>query len=248
MVAKSLVNVSYNHKVPVKVLYATALSVVIPKDRAIAEFLSLNSDYSYVPIDQSCPVVQNIDIVNSCVTPDLKDCNDSCKEQQSEHSDPYDTDTDEPQDGNTCKQFKLKRQRILHKSSKSESSLDQITRSIRKPKLKSPVHITQLKLAHIRAPDPQNYLVQVRQQNPVSTSSDSYSESSQHEINTGQNIQLQNDNPAPLRRTSRVVKKPIRYRDENFLSEISSCDGAQEKIKRILAKKPHGSTFLYLVQ
>ncbi|CAG2218638.1 unnamed protein product [Mytilus edulis] len=117
-----------------------------------------------------------------------------------------------------------------------------------KRKLKSPVHINRVKLAHIRAPDPQNYLVQVPQQNPVSTSSDSNSESSEHEIPTEQDIQLQNDNPTPLRRTSRVVQKPIRYRDENFLSELSSCDGAQEKIKRILAKKPHGSSFLYLVQ
>ncbi|CAG2185962.1 unnamed protein product [Mytilus edulis] len=117
-----------------------------------------------------------------------------------------------------------------------------------KRKLKSPVHINRVKLAHIRAPDPQNYLVQVPQQNPVSTSSDSNSESSEHEIRTEQDIQLQNDNPTPLRRTSRVVQKPIRYRDENFLSELSSCDGAQEKIKRILAKKPHGSSFLYLVQ
>ncbi|CAG2250209.1 unnamed protein product [Mytilus edulis] len=82
MVAKSLVTVSYNHKVPVKVLNATALSVVIPKDRTIAEFLSLNSDYSYVPIDQSCPVVQNIDIVNSCVTPDLNDCSESCSSNE----------------------------------------------------------------------------------------------------------------------------------------------------------------------
>ncbi|VDI22280.1 Hypothetical predicted protein [Mytilus galloprovincialis] len=117
-----------------------------------------------------------------------------------------------------------------------------------KRKLKSPVHINRVKLAHIRAPDPQNYLVQVPQQNPVSTSSDSNSESSEHEIPTEQDIQLQNDNPTPLRRTSRVVQKPIRYRDENFLSELSSCDGAKEKIKRILAKKPHGSSFLYLVQ
>ncbi|CAC5386116.1 unnamed protein product [Mytilus coruscus] len=78
MVPKSLITVSYNHKVPVKDLNATALSVVIPEDRAIAKFLSLNSDYSYIPIDKSCPVVQNIDIVNSYVTPDLKDCSDSC--------------------------------------------------------------------------------------------------------------------------------------------------------------------------
>ncbi|CAG2218656.1 unnamed protein product [Mytilus edulis] len=84
MVAKSLVTVSYNHKVPVKVLNATALSIVIPKDRTIAEFLSLNSDYSYVPIDQSCPVVQNIDIVNSCVTPDLNDCSESCSNEHIE--------------------------------------------------------------------------------------------------------------------------------------------------------------------
>ncbi|CAC5371541.1 unnamed protein product [Mytilus coruscus] len=215
MVAKSLVTVSHNHKVPVKVL--TALSVVIPKERAIAEFLSLNSDYSCVSIDQSCPVVQNIDIVNGCVTPDLKDCSDICstehiekvknqftlydhlleshqteltslllnviddspnlgytkliehtihlkpdatgkhqkpyrlppykreilrhhqiqnklevvlaihvstEEQQSEHSDPYDAETDVPQDGN--KQFKLiiKPQRIFHKSSKLDTNID----------------------------------------------------------------------------------------------------------------------------
>ncbi|CAC5386117.1 unnamed protein product [Mytilus coruscus] len=46
----------------------------------------------------------------------------STEEQQSEHSDPYDADADEPQGGN--KQFKLKRQRILHKSSKSDTDID----------------------------------------------------------------------------------------------------------------------------
>ncbi|CAC5393194.1 unnamed protein product [Mytilus coruscus] len=46
----------------------------------------------------------------------------STEEQQSEHSDPYDADTDEPHDGN--KQFKIKRQRILHESSKSDTDID----------------------------------------------------------------------------------------------------------------------------
>ncbi|CAC5424650.1 unnamed protein product [Mytilus coruscus] len=46
----------------------------------------------------------------------------STEEQQSEHSDPYDADTDEPQDGN--QQFKIKRQRILHESSKSDTDID----------------------------------------------------------------------------------------------------------------------------
>ncbi|CAC5414951.1 unnamed protein product [Mytilus coruscus] len=46
----------------------------------------------------------------------------STEEQPSEHSDPYDADTDEPQDGN--KQFKIKRQRILHESSKSDTDID----------------------------------------------------------------------------------------------------------------------------
>ncbi|CAG2250210.1 unnamed protein product [Mytilus edulis] len=45
----------------------------------------------------------------------------STEEQQSENSDPYDADTDEPQDGN--KQYMKKRQRILQESSKSDTDI-----------------------------------------------------------------------------------------------------------------------------
>jgi hypothetical protein len=58
----------------------------------------------------------------------------------------------------------------------------------------------------------------------------------------------------PIWRSNRYIIKPVRFRDENFITnekkieDSLSTDSRSEKVKRILAKKKHGNSFLYLVQ
>jgi hypothetical protein len=58
----------------------------------------------------------------------------------------------------------------------------------------------------------------------------------------------------PIWRSNRNIIKPVRFRDENFIinekemEDSLSTDSRSEKVKRILAKKKHGNSFLYLVQ
>ena len=65
MVAKSLVVVPYNHRVPVKLLNASNLKITISKGKIMAEFSVLSNDYAYVPLPEipDIPTVQNIQIV-----------------------------------------------------------------------------------------------------------------------------------------------------------------------------------------
>ena len=82
ILAKTLVTVSHNHKVPVKVLNPTSDNIVIPKDRIIAQFSSLTSDYSYVPLENNLPVVQNMQLVNRDISEDSS--NFSCNYNSSD--------------------------------------------------------------------------------------------------------------------------------------------------------------------
>lgn len=65
MVAKCLVTVPYNHKVPVKVLNPSNDKIIISKGRTTAEFTTMSNDYSYVPITDTIPVIQNMQISKS---------------------------------------------------------------------------------------------------------------------------------------------------------------------------------------
>ena len=65
MVAKCLVTVPYNHKVPVKVLNPSNDKIIISKGRTIAEFTTMSNDYSYVPITDTMPVIKNMQISKS---------------------------------------------------------------------------------------------------------------------------------------------------------------------------------------
>ena len=59
LVAKSVVTVSNNQKVPVKLLNPTNETIVIPKGRTVAEFNVLNSEYDCASFSDSLPTVQH---------------------------------------------------------------------------------------------------------------------------------------------------------------------------------------------
>ena len=67
MVAKSLVCVPYNHKVPVKILNASNLKMTIPKGKNIAEFTALSNDYACVQLPETpdIPTVQNMQLAGT---------------------------------------------------------------------------------------------------------------------------------------------------------------------------------------
>ena len=114
------------------------------------------------------------------------------------------------------------------------------------------MHINRLKIAHIRAPDPAHCLApfHTESNDTEETQSDNSSANNQdiHVPKKSTNIEQ------PIWRSNRNIIKPVRFRDENFITnekEIEdslSRDSRSEKVKRILAKKKHGNSFLYLVQ
>jgi hypothetical protein len=121
-----------------------------------------------------------------------------------------------------------------------------------KKKLKDPVHINRLRIAHIRAPDPTHCLAssQTESNDTEETQSDNSRANNQDIHVPKKNINIEQ----PIWRSNRNIIKPVRFRDENFITndkEIEdslSTDSRSEKVKRILAKKKHGNSFLYLVQ
>ena len=134
-----------------------------------------------------------------------------------------------------------------------------------KRKFKRPVHVNRLKLAHVRAPDPHPYFHHNSDISPSGVTSEESSEEKLSENTVSEVIDddqqhltaaVDTDNGKPLRRTSRQVRKPVRYRDSEFInpSAIDSSDSIDSnnkpplKIKRILAKRKVGSAFKYLVQ
>ncbi|CAC5392025.1 unnamed protein product [Mytilus coruscus] len=62
LVAKSVVTVPYNRKVPVKLLNPTSENVVIPKGRTIAEFSVLNKEYECASFSDTIPEVQHVEV------------------------------------------------------------------------------------------------------------------------------------------------------------------------------------------
>lgn len=127
--------------------------------------------------------------------------------------------------------------------------------NLRDPKakrtFKQPVHMDRLKIAHVRAPDPQPFLghksnTDTDEHNDVI--SDNQSEST--DSNEKQLPQVDNNQDQPLRRSKRVTQKPIRFRDSDHatLNESESDINGIIKVKRVLAKKRNNGSFLYLVQ
>lgn len=115
-----------------------------------------------------------------------------------------------------------------------------------KRKLKDPVHINRLKVAHVRAPNPAHCLAPTHTESVESD--ETSSENSRADV---QDIQVpEKDTICDVRKSSRTITKPVRFRDEHFVTDAidSVSDSKSEKVKRILAKKKHGNSFLYLVQ
>ncbi|CAG2203086.1 unnamed protein product [Mytilus edulis] len=69
LVAKSVVTVPYNRKVPVKLLNPTSENVVIPKGRTIAEFSVLNNEYECASFSDTIPEVQHVDVSETIDSP-----------------------------------------------------------------------------------------------------------------------------------------------------------------------------------
>ncbi|CAC5392023.1 unnamed protein product [Mytilus coruscus] len=119
-----------------------------------------------------------------------------------------------------------------------------------KRKLSDRVHINRLKIAHIRAPDPAHCLAPLNAESTESEENETLSSSKDDDIEKQQSDSV--DSEPHVRRSTRKINKPLRFRDENFVTANdieSSTDAKSEKVKRILAKKKNGNqSFLYLVQ
>ncbi|VDH94559.1 Hypothetical predicted protein [Mytilus galloprovincialis] len=119
-----------------------------------------------------------------------------------------------------------------------------------KRKLSDAVHINRLKIAHIRAPDPAHCLAPLHVESNESEEKATLSSDKNDDIEKQPSDTI--DSEHPVRRSTRKVNKPMRFRDENFVTSNyieSSTDAKSEKVKRILAKKRNGNqSCLYLVQ
>ncbi|CAC5385704.1 unnamed protein product [Mytilus coruscus] len=109
-----------------------------------------------------------------------------------------------------------------------------------KRRLRMPVHINRLKMAYIRAPQPQPYLQHVSESQSSNTTVDSSTSSYSEQV--------------PVRQSTRNKKPPAKFNDfVNLDSElgtesISSDDNRYHKIKRVLARKIDNNQSKYLVQ
>lgn len=65
MIAKCLVTVNSDNKVPLKIMNPSSRTVFIPKDRVVCEFSPLNSEYNYLPMQDNAPIVQNMQVVHN---------------------------------------------------------------------------------------------------------------------------------------------------------------------------------------
>ena len=126
------------------------------------------------------------------------------------------------------------------------------------------VHVNRLKLAHIRMPFPETYFrpndENQDNKDELSESLSEFNKESDHTENDANNANeiVNEQNKHVDSRPKRNIRKPARYRDDDHvdpdnLEELSQPDIATEldggiKIKRILAKKKDGGSFLYLVQ
>ena len=124
-----------------------------------------------------------------------------------------------------------------------------------KRNFKDSVHINRLKIAHIRAPNPAHHL-----QITDSSDSDESMDSSDKQLVSSEKEKCEDvevakdtktDIDQPLCRPRRNIRKPERYRDDKFTSGTdtnSAVDNTMRKVKRILAKRKEGSSYIYLTQ
>ncbi|CAG2246053.1 unnamed protein product [Mytilus edulis] len=113
----------------------------------------------------------------------------------------------------------------------------------RKRKLSDPVHINRLKIAHIRAPDPAHCLAPAHIESNESDENETLSSDKNDDIENQPSDSTDSVQP-PVRGLQGIVNKPLRFRDDNFVSANdieSSTDAKSEKVKRILAKKKRKS-------
>jgi hypothetical protein len=118
LVAKSVVTVSSNQKVPVKLLNPTNDIIVIPKGRTVAEFNVLNSEYDCALFSDSLPTVQHAKLCETDTVQNLTvssvtkrsrfSCNNSMSLSRSVSS---------KLSGNLNKDFTLEKLGSLHRSS-----------------------------------------------------------------------------------------------------------------------------------
>ena len=118
-------------------------------------------------------------------------------------------------------------------------------------------------MAHIRVPNPQNYFP--RRQETSTSEQEPLDDTGHRSRNTDQivtnhqELSLETDNETinvQPRKSKRNVRKPIRYRDSDYLNPESMdsidtdtrTDKSNVKVKRILAKRQNKGSFLYLVQ
>ncbi|CAC5413986.1 unnamed protein product [Mytilus coruscus] len=109
-----------------------------------------------------------------------------------------------------------------------------------KRRLRMPVHINRLKMAYIRAPQPQTYLQHVSESQSSNTTVDSSTSSYSEQV--------------PVRQSTRNKKPPAKFNDFVYLDSelgtesISSDDNRYHKIKCVLARKIDNNQLKYLVQ
>ena len=133
----------------------------------------------------------------------------------------------------------------------------------RKRNFQNPVHIDRLKMAHIRAPNPQKYFP--RRQGTSASEQEPLDDTGHRSRNTDQIVTnhqestLETDNEninVQPRKSKRNVRKPIRYRDSDYLNPESvesidtdtRTDKYNVKVKRIIAKRRNKGSFHCLVQ
>ena len=124
-----------------------------------------------------------------------------------------------------------------------------------------PIHVNRLKVAHIRAPNPQNYLGHVQDDNVLaanSTTDDASVPSDGQERHHVDDILLATssatepeipfaDPDSGRRKSTRLGQKPVRFRDDSFVSGSDICSDANAKVKRVLAVRNNGNQVEYLV-
>ena len=85
--------------------------------------------------------------------------------------------------------------------------------------IKNPVHLDRLKVAYVRAPQPQDYFIPEVQlpQDMNGNTSDSDSNQSQAQSN-----HTDHESTVPLRRSTRIRKRPVRFQTTSIHTDYSS--------------------------
>lgn len=120
--------------------------------------------------------------------------------------------------------------------------------------LTRPVHLDRLKMAYVRCPNPAPYLldnVHTSLRKVVAHTLDAVpAESSQSDTQTVRKATSKTSKNTPIRRSSRVSKKPNRLGIQSTIghSSLSSDSDGYHKIKRVLGLRKVGKSTEYLIQ